>query len=162
MYFNQDGSISSLNGKPLILVNQFTSLVSSILSTANDVNICISKPWTAINRLRIILKSDLSDKIRRGFWQAVALSILSFGCTIWTSNKKVGRNYTRMLSDVWPNAVSSTIQKSICWTIYLPSHKPSLKYDQYVLGASGEERTELCSLTSKNLHSSAHMDTGCR
>ena len=40
-----------LNGKPLELVDQFIYLGSNISSTEIDVDICIGKPWTAIDRL---------------------------------------------------------------------------------------------------------------
>ena len=43
MCFNQDAAISSLNGKPLKLVDHFTFLGSKISSTKNDVNKCIGK-----------------------------------------------------------------------------------------------------------------------
>ena len=46
--FNQDGAISSLNGKFLKLVDQFIYLGSDISSTESDVNICIGKALTAI------------------------------------------------------------------------------------------------------------------
>ena len=51
MSFNQDNAISSLNGKPLKLVDQFIYLGSNISSTKSDVNICIGKAWTAIDSL---------------------------------------------------------------------------------------------------------------
>ena len=37
---------------------------------------CLVKAWTAINRLSIIWKSDLSDKIKPDFFQAAVVSIL--------------------------------------------------------------------------------------
>ena len=40
--------------------------------------------WTAINRLLIIWKSDLSDKMKQEFFQIVAISVLLYGGTIWT------------------------------------------------------------------------------
>ena len=58
-------------------------------------------PWTAINRLSIIWKSDLTDKIKRSFFQAAVTSILLYGCTTWTLTKRLEKkldgNYTRML-----------------------------------------------------------------
>ena len=42
---------------------------SSISSTESDINIRLAKAWTASNRLSIIWKSDLSDKIKRNFFQ---------------------------------------------------------------------------------------------
>ena len=44
IYFNQEGVISALNGKPLKLVDKFTYLGSSISSTESDVNIDTGKP----------------------------------------------------------------------------------------------------------------------
>ena len=52
-------------------------------------------------RLSIIWKSDLTDKMKRSFFQATVVSILLYGCTTWTLTKrlenKLDGNYTRML-----------------------------------------------------------------
>ena len=77
MCFKQKGTISSLNGKLLKLEDQFTYLVSNISSTENDDNVHIKNIWTAIDRLFMTWKSDLSDK----FLQVVAVSVLLFGYT---------------------------------------------------------------------------------
>ena len=53
----------------------------------------------------IIWKSDLTDKMKRSFFQAAVVSILLYGCTTWMLTKrltkrlkkKVDGNYTRML-----------------------------------------------------------------
>ena len=54
-----------------------------------------------IDRLSIIWKSDLTDKIKRSFFQAVVVSLLLYGCTTWTLTKRLKKkldgNYTRML-----------------------------------------------------------------
>ena len=51
--------------------------------------------------LDIIWKSDLTDKMKRSFFQAAVVSILLYGCTTWTLTKrlekKLDSNYTRML-----------------------------------------------------------------
>ena len=56
--------------------------------------------WTAINRLSVIWKSDLTDKMKRSFFQAVVMLILLYGCTTWTltyrTEKNLDSNYTRM------------------------------------------------------------------
>ena len=56
---------------------------------------------TAINRLSTIWKSDLTDKMKRSFFQAAVTSILLYGCTTWTLTKRLEKkldgNYTRML-----------------------------------------------------------------
>ena len=78
--FNQDGVIL-LNGKPLKSADQFIYLGSNISSTKSNINLCISKVWTIIDRFMIIGKSDLSDKIKQNFFQVVAVSILLYKCT---------------------------------------------------------------------------------
>ena len=59
------------------------------------------KAWTAIDRLLIIWKSDLTDKIKRSFFKAAVVSILLYGCTTWTLTKRLEKkldgNYTRIL-----------------------------------------------------------------
>ena len=64
MRFNEDGAISSLNGKPLILVDHFIFLGSNISSTESDVNIRLGKKRVVIVRLTTIWKSDLSDNLK--------------------------------------------------------------------------------------------------
>ena len=57
--------------------------------------------YWAIDRLSVIWKSDLTDKMKRSFFQAAIVSILLYGCTIWTltkrMEKKLDSNCTRML-----------------------------------------------------------------
>ena len=101
MCYNQMGDISTLEGTPLKLVDKFTYLGSSVESTEKDIETRLTKAWTAINRLSIIWKSDLTDKNNRSFFQAAVTSILLYGCTTWTLTKwlekKLDGNYTRML-----------------------------------------------------------------
>ena len=65
MYFNQRGDISTLNGSSLKLVDKFTYLGSSVSSTETNINMRLAKSWTTIDRLSVIWKSDLTDKIKR-------------------------------------------------------------------------------------------------
>ena len=101
MCYNQIGDISTLDGTPLKLVDKFTYLGSSVSSTEKDIDTRLTKAWTVIDRLLIIWKSDLTNKMKRSFFQAVVLSILLYGCTTWTLTKwlekKLDGNYTRML-----------------------------------------------------------------
>ena len=66
-----------------------------------DIDKRLTKAWTAIDRLSIIWKSYLTNKIKRSFFQAAVVSILLYGCTTWTLTKllekKIDGNYTRML-----------------------------------------------------------------
>ena len=95
------GDISTLDGTPLKLVNKFTYLGSSISSTEKGIDKRLTTAWTAIDRLSIIWKSDLTDKMKRSFFQAAVASILLYGCTTWTltkrPEKKLDGNDTRML-----------------------------------------------------------------
>ena len=61
--FNQKGDIYTVNGGSHKLVDKFTYLNSSISSTENDINIHHMKACTATNRLSIMQKFDLSDKV---------------------------------------------------------------------------------------------------
>ena len=101
MCCNQTGDISTLDGTPLKLVDKFPYLGSSVSSTEKDIDTRLTKAWAAIDRLSIIWKSDLTDKMKRSFFQAVGVSILLYGCTTWTLikrlEKKLDGNYTRML-----------------------------------------------------------------
>ena len=69
--FEQKEAISTVSDKLLKLVDQFTYLSSNISSTERDVNIRLAKVWNTVNRLSIIWKSDLSDKIKLDFLLAV-------------------------------------------------------------------------------------------
>ena len=104
MCFNQAGDISTLDGTSLKLVDKFTYLGSSVSSTEADIDTRLTKAWTAIDKLSIIWKSNQTDKMKRCFFQAAVVSILLYGCTIWTLTKrlekKVDGNYTRMLRTI--------------------------------------------------------------
>ena len=68
MCFNQRGDISKLNGCSLKLVDKFTYLDSSVSSTKKDINTRLPKAWTIIDRLSVIWKLDLTDKIKCSFF----------------------------------------------------------------------------------------------
>ena len=102
--YNQTGDISTLDGTSLKLVDKFTYLGSSVSSTEKDIDIRLTKTRTAIDRLSIIWKSDLTDKMKRSFFQAAVVSILQYGYTTWTLTKRLKKkldgNYTRMLRTI--------------------------------------------------------------
>ena len=101
MCYNQTGDISTQDRTSLKLVDKFTYLGSSVASTEKDIDTRLTKAWTAIDRLSIIWKSDLTDKMKRSFFQAAVVSILLDGWTTWTLTKRLEKkldgNYTRML-----------------------------------------------------------------
>ena len=83
------------------LVDKFTYLGSSVSSTEKVIDKRLTKAWTAIDKLSIIWKSDLTDKMKRSFFQAAVVSILLYGCTTWTLTKRLEKklevNNTGML-----------------------------------------------------------------
>ena len=101
MCFNQMADISTLDGTSLKLVDKFTYRGSSVSSIEKDFDTWLTKAWTAIDKLSIIWKSDLTDKMKCSFFQAAVVSILLYGCTTWTLTKRLEKkldgNYTRML-----------------------------------------------------------------
>ena len=96
MWYNQ-----TLGGTSLKLVDNSTYQGSSVSSTEKDIDTRLTKAWTAIDKLSIIWRSDLTDKMKRSFFQADVVSILLYGCKTWTltkrPEKKLDGNYTRML-----------------------------------------------------------------
>ena len=66
-----------------------------------DIDTRLTKAWTAIDKLSIIWKSYLTDKMKHSFFQEAVVSILLYGCTTWTLTKRLEKkldgNYTRML-----------------------------------------------------------------
>ena len=76
--FDQTGDISTLKGGTLKLVDKFTYLGSYVSSNETDINTQLAKAWTANDRLLVIWKSDLTDKMKRSFFQAAIVSILLY------------------------------------------------------------------------------------
>ena len=101
MCYNQTGDNTTLDRASLKFVDKFTYLGSSVSSTEKYIDTRLTKALTAIDRLSIIVKSDLTDKMKRSFFQAAVVSILMYGCTTWTLTKRLKKkldgNYTRRL-----------------------------------------------------------------
>ena len=66
----------------------------------------LGKVWIQLFSLQlwVIWKSDLTDKMKRSFFQAVIMLILLYGCTTWMltkrMEKKLDSNYTRTLQAI--------------------------------------------------------------
>ena len=86
--YNQTGDITTLDRTPLKLVDKFIYRGSSVSSTEKDIYTRLTKAWTAIDKLSIIRKSDLIDKMKRSFFHAAVVSILLYRCTTWTLTKR--------------------------------------------------------------------------
>ena len=140
MYFNQTGDISTLDGTSQKLVDKLTCLGSSISSTKKDIETRLTKAWTAIDKLSVIWKSNLTEKMKRSFFQAAVVSILLYGCTTWTLTKRLEKkldgNYTRMLR--LNKSPHSTSQSSSCTATCHTSRKLS-KFDEPNMQGTAEE-----------------------
>ena len=124
--FTHERAISNLSGRPLNLVGQFTYLGSNISSTESDLIIYMGKALTAINKLRIIWISDLSDEMKWNFFQAVSASVLLYirinhlDSKEKHEDKATQENYGLFRT----SPVINTPQISCCMATYLLSRKP--------------------------------------
>ena len=134
--FNQEGDISILNGGSL---DKFTHLGSSVSSTESNINKRLAKAYTSIDR-----KSDLSDKIKRNFFQAVGVSILLFGCITWMLTKRIEKNLdgncTRMLRAILNKSWKQHPTKQQLYVTKLSSQKPPKLDEQNMRDTAGEVR----------------------
>ena len=76
------------------LVDKFTYLGSNVSSTGTDINTRLAKAWTAIDSLSVIWKSDLTDKMKRSFFQTAGMLILLYRYTPWTLTKCMEKKLT--------------------------------------------------------------------
>ena len=77
----------------------------------------LTKAWTAINRLSVIWKSDLTDKMKCSFFQAAIESILLYGCTTWTLTKRMEKKTLTATAQecceqYWTSPGGNTLQSS--------------------------------------------------
>ena len=91
-------SATELKQSKLLKCKQTLQIATFNVRTLNRIG---QLPELIANRLSIIWKSDLTDKMKRSFFQAAVTSILLYGCTTWTLTKRLEKkldgNYTRML-----------------------------------------------------------------
>ena len=116
MCYNQTGDISTLDGTSLKLVDKFTYLGSSVSSTEKDINTGLTKAWTAIDRLSIIWKSDLTDKMTRSFLPgrgridtAIWMHYLE---TNWTTEEESRRQLHKNVASNIEQVLASTIRST--------------------------------------------------
>ena len=142
MCYNQTGNITTLEGASLRLVDKFTYLGSSVSLTEKDIDTRLTKAWTAIDRLSIIWKSDLTDEMKRSFFQAVVVSILLYGCTTCNGWR---RNLTATTQECWEQYWTSpgdnTPRDANCTAICLPSRKLYSLDEPDTPDTAGEART---------------------
>ena len=140
MCYNQTGNITTLDGASLRLVDKFTYLGSTVSSTKNDIDTRLTKAWTAIDRLSIIWKSDLTDEMKRSFFQAVVVSILLYGCTTWTLTKRKEEETWRQLH----KNVESNIEQVLATTPHeTPTVRPLASHHENYTGWTSQTRQTL-------------------
>ena len=126
-------------------LDKFTYLGSSVPPTKKDIDTRLTKAWTAIDRLLIIRKSDLTDKMTRSFFQASVVSILLYECTTWTLTKrlekKINGNYTRILWAILNKSCGNTPQSTNYMATCLPSRKLSKLDKPDMQDTTGEAAT---------------------
>ena len=129
MCFTQTGDISTLS--PLKIVDKFTYLGSSVSSTETDIDMRLTKAWTDINRLSVIWKSDMTDKMKRIFSQAATVSILLYRRTTSTLTKQLKKNldgnYTRMLCAILNESWGQNSTKQQQLNVHLPPITKTIK-----------------------------------
>ena len=172
--FNQRGDISILKGGPLKQVDKFIHIGNSISSTENDINMWLAKAWTAIDRLLVIWKSDLFDKIKQFFPSSSCINT-----AIWmhySDAKHMEKNLMVITQECCKlyrtTPGGNTQQNSSCMATYHPSGKPSKLDEQDMQDTAGKyERThKQCTpvnpliLTSKGWMTSKNLSTAalCR
>ena len=78
-----------------------TTTTNTVDMVMQRKNVIVRIPDASIDRLSIIWESDLTDKMKRIFFQAAVVSILLYGCFTWTLIKRLEKNldgnYTRIL-----------------------------------------------------------------
>ena len=101
MCYNKTGNILHTRQNPSETSRQIHLPTEKVIDTR------LTKAWTAIDRFSIIWKSDLTDKMKRSFFQAAVVSILLYGCTTRTLTKRLEKkldgNYTRMMRAILNN-----------------------------------------------------------
>ena len=117
-----------------------------VSSTEKDIDMRLTKAWSAIDKLSNIWKSDLTDKMKRSFLQAAVVSILIYGCTTWTLIKrleeKLDGNCTRMLRAISNKFWRQHPTKHQLYG-YLPSRKLSVLDAPDMQDTAGEAGSNL-------------------
>ena len=122
MCYNRTGDISTLDGTPLKQVDRFTYQGSSVASTEKDIDTRLTKAWTAINRLSIIWKSDLTDKMKRSGHIDTAIWV-----HYMDSNKTAREEARRQLHK---NAASNLEQVLAATSHKAPTVRPPASYHE--------------------------------
>ena len=144
MQLNQTGYICILGGSSLNLVDKFTYLGSSVSSTEKDIDTRLAKSLKAIDRLAVIWKSDLTDKMKQFLpSRSCRYCYMDALHGRWLNGwrKKLDGNYTRILRAILNKSLVNTKQRTICTATYLPSRKLSKLDEPDMQDTTGEAGT---------------------
>ena len=138
--------ISLIKFGSLKLIDKLTYLGSSVSSTEKKhIDTRLTKTWTAIDRLSIIWKSDLTDKIKRSLFQAAVVSIPLYRCTTWTLTKRLEKkldgNYTRVLRAILNKSWKQHLTRHQLYSHLSPSQKLSKLDGPDMQGIAGVAET---------------------
>ena len=90
-----------VNGVRIIYSRRLNKEFGSTFCVVSRVRHEIPEEGRRLHRPKRFWYNDLTDKMKRSFFQAAVISILLYGCTTWTLTKRLKKkldgNYTRML-----------------------------------------------------------------
>ena len=103
----------------------------------------LEKTWIAIDKLSIICKADLSNKIKQDFFQTFyfvnTIARLHHMDADKTYREKAKRKIHNKL--YWTNTGSNTPRNNACMASYLPSLNPFQLDEQDMRDTAGDART---------------------
>ena len=98
-----------------------------------------------MNKLSAIWKSDLTDKMKRSFFQAAVLLILLYGCTTGTLTKQFEKILTAITQECcekfWRSPGGNIQESPNSMATYLPSRKLSKSDETDMQDTAGEAGT---------------------
>ena len=139
-------------------VDKFTYLGSSVSSTETDINTRLAKAWTPIDRLSVIWKSDLTDKIAVfSKLQSCRYCYIDAPHRHWLNVRR--KSLTAITQDCFLSYRTSpegnTSQNSSSTATNHPSRKLSNLDGPDMRDTAGEVRTNSLAMYSRGL---VHMD----
>ena len=125
--YNQTGDIPTRDGTHLKLEDKFTYLGSSVSSTEKDIDTRLTKAMTAINRLSIVWKLDLTEKNETQFLPGSCRIDTAVWMHYVDANKMAGEEARRQLHK---NAASN-IEEVLSATPYkTPTIRPPASHHE--------------------------------
>ena len=93
--------ITTIDGAPLEIVEDFRYLGSFINSSEQDIRVRKARAWKALNSMSNVWKSRMPADLKRRIFVATVESVLLYGCECWSLTSKAEKAldgcYTRML-----------------------------------------------------------------